>query len=214
MLICQASACRRTVKGFRGRAFGASSGGGRIGHAARGRMSASEGKASSAGGGRTHTFGVKRPAAKLTRVCRVSQVGDHHRRWETRSSQRQRPGLVNPRRPRGGAYQTTGASSPPLVDDESGRWTLAQLLPAGLPVDDRFAPPACRARSRRACPPHVIVPLHATCQRPALVLGHRPQPPCRLQPPHELAAGRRIRGARSAATVRRSPRRGTETARH
>ena len=35
---------------------------------------------------------------------------------------------------------------------------------------------------RRARSSHAIVPLHAPCQRRARVLGHRPQPPPRLQP--------------------------------
>ena len=51
------------------------------------------------------------------------------------------------------------------------------------------------------------------CRRPARVLGNRPEQPSRLQSPHESAPGRCVRGARAAAAVRRSPRRGAETAR-
>lgn len=58
-----------------------------------------------------------------------------------------------------------------------------------------------------------MVPHYASCQRPALVLGHRPEPRSRLQSPHEPAPGRRFRGAEAAAVVRRSPRGGAETAR-
>lgn len=78
------------------------------------------------------------------------------------------------------------------------------------PVLDRGRPAAVRSRRRfgssaaglltkcvgllptallfgRAGSSHAIVPLHAPCQRPALVLGHRSQPASRLQPPHEPA---------------------------
>ena len=58
-----------------------------------------------------------------------------------------------------------------------------------VPVDDGFdGPPA--ALVNRICPgPHAIVRLHAPSQRPARVLGNRPEQPSRLQSPHEPRRG-------------------------
>ena len=98
---------------------------------------------------------------------------------------------------RGGQVGPPGATTGSQV----GLVTILRQPLTGVPV-------------RTTCRSHVIVPLHATRQWPTLVFGHRPQPTCRLHPPDELAASRRIRGARAAAAVRRPTRRGAETARH